>query len=99
MTRNGLFIRIRRLAHSRKVKSQLRRLAKLSRTLAAEFVAFLRRHKAFTDTMAVGLLATLILRCIPIVGHPLAVLALAAAAAVGLARQLTQGMFVEPMPH
>ncbi len=95
MSTTHLLNRISRLRYTRHVKVGLRRLAQQSRKAAEKLVAFLQRNKPFAESLILGLIAALLLSNIPVVGHLLAILAVAASAGVGLLRQLKQAFFAD----
>ena len=91
--KSALFIRFCRLVRATNLTARLHLLLALLGGTMRFLMAFLRRNRAFADALFLGLVAFLILGTVPVIGHLLAVLALAAASVAGLFRHVKQAVF------
>jgi len=88
MNHRDIIDRIRRLDIPARAKAELLMLWHRAKQLVERLLAFLERHREFTEAMLLGALAAFLLSQIPYIGGFLALCALVTAAAIGVLKQI-----------
>ena len=84
--------RIRRLDIPARCKAELLMLYHRSQRLAERILAFIERHREFTESMLLGAIAAYLVAHIPWIGGFLALCALITAAAIGVMKQMHEDL-------
>lgn len=88
MSMKNILHRIHILSVPEPAKSDLRKLAYISKTLVIGVLNFIRRHHIIAESLILGAIAAFLLSHIPFFGFFLGICALITFAAVGLMREL-----------
>ena len=83
---------IKKLKIPSRCKAELALLYARYRRLAAAIIRFLKTHRRFGETMALGCVIAYLLAQVPLLGGFLSLVALVTSAAVGLMRELREDL-------
>ncbi len=82
--------KVHELIKRARVKPMLRLLRLMAKRFIKAAIGFARKHRGFTEAMILGMIAAGIVSYVPGIGNALAVSVMAAAAVVGISREVKE---------